>query len=88
MSGQGQGKGHNESFPPFGLSGRLDGMQRGYAHPKCWIDVHKGYRISTKGILTKGQGQDQVTKGHYKIKVANMPCETCFLGHFARGCRW
>ena len=36
----------------------------------------------------KGQGQGQVTKGHYKIKFTDMPCGTCFLGHFARRYRW
>ena len=80
MSGQGQVKGHNEAFSPFGLSGRLDGLERGQTHPKCWIDIRKGYCISTKGIVTKGQGQGQVTKGHYKIKVANMPCDTSIPG--------
>ena len=29
-----------------------------------------------------------VTKGDYKIKVTNMPCDTCLLGHFARRYRW
>ena len=37
---------------------------------------------------SKGQGQSQVTKGHFKIKVTNMPCDACFLGHFARRYRW
>ena len=83
MSGQGQVKGHNETmFSPFGISGRLDGLGRGQTHSKCLIDIRKGYCISTKGIFTKGQGQ--VTKGHYKIKVTNMQCDTSFLGHFAR----
>ena len=60
MSGQDQVKGHNEAFSPFGLSGQLDGLQGDHTHPKCWIDVHKGYCIGMKGILTKGQGQSPV----------------------------
>ena len=68
MSGQGQVKGHSETFSSFGLSGRLDGIERGQTHPKCWIDIRKGYCISTKGIFSKGQCQGQVTKGHYKIR--------------------
>ena len=41
-----------------------------------------------EGHARKGQGQGQVTKVHYKIKVTNMPCDACFLGHFARRSRW
>ena len=29
-------------------------LQRGHTHPKCWIDVHKRYCVSTRGILTIG----------------------------------
>ena len=87
-SGQGQVKGHNDAFSSFALSGRLDGLQRGQTYPKCWLDIQKGYCISTKGILTKAQRQGQVTEGHYEIKVTNMPCDTCFLGHFAHRYRW
>ena len=43
---------------------------------------------SKKSILTKGQRQGQVTKGRYKTKAINMPCDACFLGHFAWRYRW
>ena len=88
MSGQGQVKCNNEALwarlngqlgYPLGSLGRLDGLQRGHSHPKCWIDVNKEYWISTKGILTKGQGQCQAAKDRHKLKVTNMPCDTCFL---------
>ena len=36
----------------------------------------------------EGQCQGQVTKGPYKIKVTNMPCNTGLLGHFSRKYRW
>ena len=37
----------------------------------------------------KGQVQGQVTRGHYKIKVTNMLCDTClFSGSFASRYRW
>ena len=80
---QGQVKGHNETVSRFGVPGRVDGLQRTHTHPKCWVNVHEGYRMRMKG-----QCQGQVTKGHYKINVTNIPCETCFLGHFARRYRW
>ena len=92
MSGQSQVKCHDEVFSSFGLLGRLDGLQRGETHPKCWINVLKvncipstylcPSCISTKGIFTKDQGQVQVIKCQHKIKVINMPCEASFLGHF------
>ena len=81
-----QVKGHIEAFSHFGLPGRLDGLQRAHTHPKCCVDVQEGYCVGTKGIRKKGQGQ--VTKGHYKMKVTNMPCDTCFLGNVARRYRW
>ena len=84
VSGQGQVKDPNEAFSRFGLSSRLDGLQRGHTHSKCWIDAHKEYCIRKKDILKKGQVQGQVTECHYKIKVANMSCDTCILGYFAR----
>ena len=34
------------------------------------------------------KGHVQVTKGPYKIKVTNIPCNTDLLGHFARKYRW
>ena len=67
-------------FLRFGLPGRLDGLQRAHFHQKCWANVHEGYCMSTKGTRKNDQGQGQVTEGDCKIKVINMPCDTCFLG--------
>ena len=39
---------------------------------KCPRRILHEYQGHTK----KGQGQGQVTKGHYKIKVINIPCDT------------
>ena len=41
-----------------------------------------------KGHTYRGQGQGQVIIVHDKIKVTNMLCDTCFLGHLARRYRW
>ena len=55
--------------------------------PKCWVNVNEGYCWVRKTNL-KGRGQCQITKGHYKIEVWIMPCDTCFLGHFALRYPW
>ena len=62
MSCHGKFKGHNEAFSHFGISGRLDGLQRSQTHPKCWVNVHEGYCMSMKGILTKVKAK--VRSGH------------------------
>ena len=36
VSGQGHIKDRNVALSPFGLSGRLDGLQRAESHSKCW----------------------------------------------------
>ena len=53
MPGQGQVKGHNETFSHFGLSSRLDGPQRAHTHPEYWVNVHERYCMGVKGILKK-----------------------------------
>ena len=43
--------------------------------------------MSISVIISTGQGQGQVTKGHERspnLKILFWPCDTCFLGTFAR----
>ena len=70
-----QVKGHNEAFSHFGLPGRLGGLQRAHTHRKCWVNVNEGCCMSTEGIRKRSRSGH---KGHYKIKVTNMPCDTCY----------
>ena len=47
------------------------------------------YCMRMKGILEKVKvNVRSQTKGHYKIQLTNMLCDTCFLGHFASRYRW
>ena len=81
MSGQDHVKVENAAFLHFELSGSLNGLQKAEAQSagKCLRGALREY----KGNTLKGQCQGQVTKGYYTIKVTNMPCNTCFLDHFA-----
>ena len=59
----------------FGLSDQLGGLQRSNCQEMS-KRVLREYEGHTRKV------QDQVTKGHSRIKATNVPGETCFLGHF------
>ena len=51
--------------------------------------VRRKYCMSVKAILSTGQGQSQVTKGHYVYsKVTLWSCDTCFMAYFGHRIRW
>ena len=68
-------------FSLFGLSGRLDGLQRGHIHPKCWIDDHKGYCISMKDILERVNVKVRSHKGTIN-KIHRHAMRHMFSGSF------
>ena len=49
--------------------------------PESMLNKYKGHSYK------KSRSRSD-TKGHSKIKVTNVPCDTCFLGHFAPRYRW
>ena len=70
MSNQGQVKGHSQAFSHFGLSGLLDRLQIDHTHPQCWVNVHGGYCMSTKGmVMVRSQ---KITK--HKHAVQHVSC--------------
>ena len=85
-SRSGQGSQWN-SFTFWG-SGSIKLAAKSSLTPKALGECPLRILHAYEGHSEKVQGQGQVTKGHYKIKVTNTPCDTCFLDHVARRYRW
>ena len=70
----------------FWVLGSVGRTARRLHSPKALCTCLRRILHEYEGHAWKGQGL--VTKGHYKIKVTNIPCNTSFLGHAARKYRW
>ena len=65
----------------FWALGSVTWAAKGSNSHKGLVNVYERYWMIANTILKKGQGQ--FTKGHHETKNTNMPCNTCFLDHFA-----
>ena len=83
MLGHGKVKGHNEVFSHFGDLWSARRAAKISTSSKVLGTCPRRILNEYEGHTYNGQGQGQVSNGHYKIKKnTDVSCNTCFLSNF------